>query len=590
MSKTTKDELLKKLNNPLEIEKFKDCLAQFDAAENNLNRIYQKLSKPGFKEWTESCKMGDLAKLYCDYRKNLQILETIISLRFQYLKPKYQKEQVAAKRETLKKYEDRMSQLRRDLPLFDLIARKQSDLVGLAGNNLVDYFKNNDSICKVRGDIRTLKFQIINGISLRKRTVVVKKLIEQINDALNQYKILADKKYAMMCPASANKSEEKKTYRDLTSEISQYMGPWLNYVENAVDQNPEEKSVSFNLDCQSHSESNLAESGNNIETDVADAQHPTIDDRRDDIEPEITTTDPQIENSHELSRSQESATSSNQVSVNDEGILAVDLPNDSESINNSKRQFPMTQVSVADSITSSTRSSVRRKLQEEAIEKRRLEEELKAKEREIERLRKQRELENEKRELEMEKQKIDEEAEIEEIRNKMKLHDDLKRIELEFSSCGSSRSSVSTPKSFSYVDSREHLDSWLENLSVVNSVDGVVDSDTIDLTTQCNINKPSQSDGAIGASKSVNLAKRVKDDQKLPNTDMRPKNPALGAVRPKERTLPKLQYDPAKDFVPQIDTHQSNESKIQSQIKLPKLELATFSGYPIEWPEWSSLF
>ena len=119
MSKTTKDELLKKLNNPLEIEKFKDCLAQFDAAENNLNRIYQKLSKPGFKEWTESCKMGDLAKLYCDYRKNLQILETTINWRFQYLKPKYQKEQVAAKRETLKKYEDRMSQLRRDLPLFD---------------------------------------------------------------------------------------------------------------------------------------------------------------------------------------------------------------------------------------------------------------------------------------------------------------------------------------------------------------------------------------------------------------------------------------------------------------------------------------
>ena len=117
--------------------------------------------------------------------------------------------------------------------------------------------------------------------------------------------------------------------------------------------------------------------------------------------------------------------------------------------------------------------SVRRKLQEEAIEKRRLEEELNAKEREIERIRKQ-------RELEMEKQKIDEEAEIEEIRNKMKLHDDLKRIELEFSRCGSSRSSVSTPKSFSYVDSREHLDSWLENLSVVNSVDGVVDSDTID--------------------------------------------------------------------------------------------------------------
>ena len=228
---------------------------------------------------------------------------------------------------------------------------------------MVDYFKNNDSICKVRGDIRTLKFQIINGISLRKRTVVVKKLIEQINDALNQYKILADKKYAMMCPASANKSEEKKTYRDLTSEISQYMGPWLKYVENAVDQNPDEKSVSFSLDCQSHSESNLAESGNNIETYVADAQHPTIDDRRDDIEPEITTTDPQIENSHELSRSQESATSSNQVSVNDEGILAVDLPNDSESINNSKRQVPMTQVSVADSITSSNRSSVRRKLQ-----------------------------------------------------------------------------------------------------------------------------------------------------------------------------------------------------------------------------------
>ena len=90
---------------------------------------------------------------------------------------------------------------------------------------MVDYFKNNDSICKVRGDIRTLKFQIINGISLRKRTVVVKKLIEQINDALNQYKILADKKYAMIFPASANKSEEKKTYRDLTSEISQYMGP-----------------------------------------------------------------------------------------------------------------------------------------------------------------------------------------------------------------------------------------------------------------------------------------------------------------------------------------------------------------------------
>ena len=83
----------------------------------------------------------------------------------------------------------------------------------------------------------------------------------------------------MMFPASADKSEEKKTYRDLTSEISQYMGPWLKYVENAVDQNPDEKSVSFNLDCQSHSESNLAESGNNIETDVADAQHPTIDDQ-----------------------------------------------------------------------------------------------------------------------------------------------------------------------------------------------------------------------------------------------------------------------------------------------------------------------
>ena len=60
-----------------------------------------------------------------------------------------------------------------------------------------------------------------------------------------------------------------------------------------------EKSVSFNLDCQSHSESNLAESGNIIETDVADAQHPTTDDRGDDIEPETTTTDPQIENSHE---------------------------------------------------------------------------------------------------------------------------------------------------------------------------------------------------------------------------------------------------------------------------------------------------
>ena len=102
-----------------------------------------------------------------------------------------------------------------------------------------------------------------------------------------------------MFPASANKSEEKKTYRDLTSEISQYMGPWLNYVENAVDQNPDEKSVSFNLDCQSHSESNLAESGNNIETDVADAQHPTTDDRGDDIEPETARTDPQIDNSHE---------------------------------------------------------------------------------------------------------------------------------------------------------------------------------------------------------------------------------------------------------------------------------------------------
>ena len=153
MSKTTKDELLKKLTNPLEIEIFKDCLAQFDAAENNLNRIYQKLSKPGFKEWTESCKMGDLAKLYCDYRKNLQILETIISLRFQYLKPKYQKEQVAAKRETLKKYEDRMSQLRQDLPLFDLIARKQYDLVGLPGNNLVHYFKNNDKVSAKLGEI-----------------------------------------------------------------------------------------------------------------------------------------------------------------------------------------------------------------------------------------------------------------------------------------------------------------------------------------------------------------------------------------------------------------------------------------------------
>ena len=125
---------------------------------------------------------------------------------------------------------------------------------------------------------------------------------------------------------------------------------------------------------------------------------------------------------------------------------------------------------------------------------------------------------------------------------------------------------------------------------MVNSVDGVVDSDTIDLTTQCNINKPSQSNGAIGASKSVNLAKRVNNDQKLPNTDMRPKNPALGSVRPKERTLPKLQYDPAKVFVQQIDTNQGNEPKIQSQIKLPKLELAKFSGEPLEWPEWSSLF
>ena len=82
------------------------------------------------------------------------------------------------------------------------------------------------------------------------------------------------------------------------------------------------------------------------------------------------------------------------------------------------------------------------------------------------------------------------------------------------------------------------------------------------------------------AERQANEVQTMTDDQKLPNTDMRHKNPALDAVRPKERTLPKLQYDPAKDFVPQIDTHQSNESKIQSQIKLPKLELATFFGDP----------
>ena len=51
---------------------------------------------------------------------------------------------------------------------------------------------------------------------------------------------------------------------------------------------------------------------------------------------------------------------------------------------------------------------------------------------------------------------------------------------------------------------------------------------------------------------------------------------------------PCLTYDPSINFTPRTacDGHDVRKSL----IKLPKLEISTFSGDPLEWPEWSSLF
>ena len=66
-----------------------------------------------------------------------------------------------------------------------------------------------------------------------------------------------------------------------------------------------------------------------------------------------------------------------------------------------------------------------------------------------------------------------------------------------------------------------------------------------------------------------------------------PKSAAIDQVRKKTVKSPGLRYDPSINFTPR--TAYGGHDVQKSLIKLPKLEISTFSGDPLEWPEWSSL-
>ena len=129
-----------------------------------------------------------------------------------------QKGTTRSNRRSHQKREEDLEKLQHELPLFGGVAYKEDQIKFCA--NLVDYFNLNDKDGAVRGAIRSFQFQIDSAIALQKRSIVVKRLIDQIDSAVERYAETAQRNFDMLLPVHAmNISMHKKPERIMRRSI-----------------------------------------------------------------------------------------------------------------------------------------------------------------------------------------------------------------------------------------------------------------------------------------------------------------------------------------------------------------------------------
>ena len=569
-----------------------------------VNEEFQRLQG---KEWTTFSKTTDLGKLYYEYILAKEAFDKEFSFGLPMLKEKYVAERTKVKTDLEQEIKEMINNWAQNHPLVHGLHKV---LVALKSrNDYSKYCRLSDQWWKHKSEFEKQKKAIDDLIKESARSTRVSSAVPKLHEIKSALDLVSDSQRSLIKPESVatTLAQREKQLKEIELILQKSTVEWIAYVENPdlqeqKDEEAEADQPKAEKLSKTHDESALKDST------VVAARAPD-DKKRNPLEKldrglellqdaNNSTLFDDLSNSRGNSNSNVVGDAPHSANIGDRQHAEILLPRDEPRTESAKSHT----IHRSDKRSNASRLSEKQRL---TIQATILEAEscleLEEKEREIAMKKKMRE---------QELAEMQEQNELESLKKKQMLRKTKLQARIDIADAQSTASSIKSTDSESapltWKNEREdHFSKWLDQQVIdrTSEISSKISQLGIDKTRPTSVKEEnaffqvrgSRSGRRVGPPEKT-LDSQMQRERSLSQSKTNKRETKSNNFQNKKDAInPKLEYTQPSNYQLQPLPHPTvtvtpETQWLQPVSSLPKLKLKEFTGDPLEWPEWSSLF